>query len=170
MSKTWIMKEDYISNIIEKYKDENNPMDTMIRDFHKESWIKLGEDGLTEIHGGKTKEEVLNKTLLIFSGKQIKGSPDGEQTLYSPDGLLVSVCNYKNGVLHGEDRQYGTGSEEYKSNWVDGKLDGLCFVSNIKGQTINEYFYINGKEVSRGEYSQLKLNKTKFEPCKPYSS
>jgi len=83
--------------------------------------------------------------------------------LNDSDGLII---HDKDGIPAWQEF-YSNGKLAYKSYWKDNKLHNLevasCVEYNKKGEIINEYYYIEGKEYTKEDWEQkvkeLKNNK-----------
>lgn len=74
------------------------------------------------------------------------GYQNGETSLYTQDGTLISRSNYRQGVKHGESTvYYYNGRVEFIIHYKDGALDGRVEQYDINGALIGKMTYKKGR-------------------------
>ena len=74
------------------------------------------------------------------------GYQNGETSLYTQDGTLISRSNYKQGVKHGESTvYYYNGRVEFIIHYKDGALDGRVEQYDINGALVGKMTYKKGR-------------------------
>lgn len=73
------------------------------------------------------------------------GYQNGETSIYTQDGNLLSRSNYKNGIKHGEETiYYYNGNVEFVMRYKEGMLDGRVEQYDINGAIIGNLNYKKG--------------------------
>jgi len=73
------------------------------------------------------------------------GYQNGETSIYTQDGNLISRSNYKNGIKHGEEIiYYNNGNAEFVMRYKDGALDGHVEQYDINGAILGNLNYKKG--------------------------
>jgi len=74
----------------------------------------------------------------------LDGGKDGSWKYYNEYGYLISVEDYDEGVLSGEDNAYFTNAKiSSMTNYVEGKADGYSFSNFSNGSKYRESYYVD---------------------------
>ena len=106
------------------------------------------------------------------------GYQNGETSIYTQDGTLISRSYYKKGVKDGEEFiYYINGNVELISRYKDGALDGRIEQYDIKGATLGKMTYKKGwfregycKNEPKGQPMQARIKNKKYNEIIPCGS
>ena len=85
---------------------------------------------------------------------------DGEHIVYYNTGEIFYKCNYLDGKIHGEFiKYYHNGEIQSHRNFTYNKLYGKSIHYNESGVIWTEYYYINGKSVTKLKWISYNRNK-----------
>jgi antitoxin component YwqK of YwqJK toxin-antitoxin module len=94
------------------------------------------------LNGPYTQYYSTNQPHLV--GNYKGGNWDGEVKYYSPDGNVIRIVHYKNGIEHGKNTKYDNGVVTHETNYVDGYKDGEEINYYPSGQIESKITYKKG--------------------------